>query len=222
MKAIRRQSLSPQIPLYQSKRAAKSSQRWAVHAFCQLSPGLPCNPWGALEQQWRAEPEPPLFSFWVSAWAQDRNFSGVCSQVGSSELVCSFWAVLYPPPSKSWWPCLPLARGSWKLWLDCLFVLQPHTRLYFNQSCNGSAEPVTRGDRKVAQSGKAETGRAVGAPPQEACGSQGPPSRPGKRPGLQHPRGRAPAQREPQRGQTRAALLHACPEPARCPYCTRR
>ena len=50
----------------------------------------------------------------------------------------------YPPPSKSRWPCLPLGCGSWKLWPDCFFVLQPHTRPYFSQSPDSRAEPVTR------------------------------------------------------------------------------
>ena len=35
MKEIRRQSLSPQIPLYQSKRRAKSSQRFPHNATCE-------------------------------------------------------------------------------------------------------------------------------------------------------------------------------------------
>ena len=56
---------------------------------------------------------------------------------------------------------------------------------------------------------EAETGRDVGAPPPEACGSPGPPSRPRRQTDLQHPRGHLQEQREPHRGQSSAAPLHA-------------
>ena len=103
---------------------------WAVHAFCLLSPGLPCSPWGAVEQQRRAEPEPPLFAFWGSAWAQYRSFSGVCSQVEFLELVCSCCLVRLPfsieepvalPPT-----CMKLLEAL--AWLP-LGPASPHTAL---------------------------------------------------------------------------------------------
>ncbi|XP_043334061.1 ATP-binding cassette sub-family C member 4-like isoform X4 [Cervus canadensis] len=86
-------------------------------------------------------------------------------------MVCSCCPV-YLPPSKSRWPCLPLACGSWKLWPDCLFVLQPHTRPYFSRSGDSSAVGDPEAVREAAQSREAETWRAVGAPPPEACGSR--------------------------------------------------
>ena len=52
--------------------------------------------------------------------------------------------VRLPSSIKEPGPCLPLACGFWKLWPDGLFVLQPHTRPYFSQSLDSSAEPVTR------------------------------------------------------------------------------
>lgn len=51
----------------------------------------------------------------------------------------------------------------------------------------------------------------MGAPPLDACCSQGPPSRPRRQTGLQHPRGRLQEQREPHLPQSSAAPLHARP-----------
>ena len=53
---------------------------WAAISFCQLSQGFLCSAWAATEQQRCAGPEPPVSTFWVSAWTQSRNFSRVCSQ----------------------------------------------------------------------------------------------------------------------------------------------
>ena len=167
MKEIRRPFLSPQSSLSQSKRAPKT-QRFPHNAMCEtpqdISRGLfmPSASFlqafpaahGELQSSGGRQSLSLPSSPWGSAWAQNRSSSGVCSPVGSLGLVCSCCRV-YLPPSKSRWPCLPLASGFWKLWPDCLFVLQPHTRPYFSQSGDSSSESVAT--REAAQSREAET-----------------------------------------------------------------
>ena len=75
---------------------------WVAISFCQLSPGFLCSPWGASEQQRWVGPEPPVSTFWLSAWAQSRNFCRVCGQVRSWELGWLCPTVSLLPLSKSW------------------------------------------------------------------------------------------------------------------------
>ena len=89
-----------------------------------------------------------------------------------------------------------------------------------SSSCSPTHGPTSPGAVTTAQSrwrpGRLRSPgrrrrRAVGAPPPEACGSRGSPSRPRRRAGLQRPRRRLQEQREPHRGQSSAAPLHARP-----------
>ena len=123
------------------------------------------------------------------------------------ELVCSCCPV-YLPPSKSRWPCLPLASGFWKFWPDWLFVLQPHTRPYFSRSGDNSSESVAT--REAAQSREAETAGCGSSTPRSLWFS-GLTQQTAKAGWSPHPRRRLQEQREPHRGQSSAAPLHARP-----------
>ena len=77
------------------------SRGWAAVSFCHLSQSFVCRAWAASEQQRWAGPEPPVSTFWVSAWAQSRNFRRVCGQVRSWELGWLCPTVSLLPLSKS-------------------------------------------------------------------------------------------------------------------------
>lgn len=118
MKEIRRQFLSPQSPLSQLQRQqnprGSSLQRVEMpqtsHVGCSCSlpafSSLPYSPWGASEQQRRAEPEPHLFCLLGECLLRNRSFSGVCSQV---DLGAGLVLLSGPPTSSiKRRPCVPL------------------------------------------------------------------------------------------------------------------
>ena len=158
MKEIRRQFPSPQTPLSQSKRAAKSSQRFPHNATSEMSQDIShglimpsasfLQAFPAAHGELRSSRGEQSLSFTSSPSGGAPGLrTGVSAEFAARWDPWSWFVPAvrsaYLPPSKSQWPCLPLGCGSWKLWPDCFFVLQPHTWPYFSQSRDSRAEPVT-------------------------------------------------------------------------------
>ena len=124
MKEIRRQFLSPQSPLSQSKRAAKSSQRFSHNVTCEMLQDISCGlfmPSACFLQAFPAAHG----ELWSSRGGQSLSLpslpsggvpglsTGVSVEFAArwnswSWFVRAVWSD-YLSPSKSRWPCLPLA-----------------------------------------------------------------------------------------------------------------
>ena len=129
MKEIRKKFLSPQTPLSQSKRAAKSSQRFPHNATCEcempqdISHGL-IMPSASFLQAFPAAHGELRSSRGGQSLSLTSSPSGGAPglRTGVSAEFAARWdpwswfvpAVrsAYPSPLKSRWPCLPLACGS--------------------------------------------------------------------------------------------------------------
>ena len=124
MKEIRRQFLSPQSPLSQSKWAAKSSQRFPPNATCEMPQDISCGLFMPSASFLQAFPA-AHGELWSSRGGQSLSLTSSPSggvpglRTGVSvEFAARWdpwsWFILavrsaYSSPSKSGWPCLPLA-----------------------------------------------------------------------------------------------------------------